>query len=197
MHPNAFGSTVVAVLRCSTAGHLHAMVAWQMGDWLRALAECRDVQALPPPFSPGGPQFAPMALEWPDVDEPVLARRAISIRLDCTSGRIRYGAPSRVVLRPKCRSGSLTCSSAWPPISHRLPPIGLDLAQRFFQRPLLLGVDVLKLLHAIRVGLWPTRRASNLLAGRWHVRYPGRGVVSTKPGAFRVGFHRLVAGRGD
>jgi hypothetical protein len=57
MHPNAFGSTVVAVLRCCTAGHFHAMVAWQVGDWLRALAECRDVQALPPPLSPEPPSM--------------------------------------------------------------------------------------------------------------------------------------------
>ena len=34
----------------------------------------------------------------------------------------------------------------------------------------------------------------HLLTGRWRARYLGRGVVSTGPGAFRVGFLRLVAG---
>src|SRR5215203_4484916 len=34
-------------------------------------------------------------------------------------------------------------------------------------------------------------------AGRWHARSSGRGVVSRGPGAFRVGFLRLVAGLGD
>ena len=56
--------------------------------------------------------------------------------------------------------------SVKPPISYRLPPIGLDLAHRFFQRLLLLGVDVLKLLDAIRVGLWPTIDQDNCVQAK-------------------------------
>jgi hypothetical protein len=41
------------------------------------------------------------------------------------------------------------------------------------------------------------RWSSHLLAGRWHERYSGPDVVSREPGAFRVGFLRLVAGLGD
>ena len=38
----------------------HAMVGLESADdTLRALIECTDVQTLPPPRSPGAPQFAP------------------------------------------------------------------------------------------------------------------------------------------
>jgi hypothetical protein len=45
-------------------GPLTSSMPWwpgNAGDGLRALIECRVVQALPPPFSPGAPQFAPHA----------------------------------------------------------------------------------------------------------------------------------------
>jgi hypothetical protein len=49
-------------------------------DGLRALIECTDVQALPPRFSPGAPQFAPHPLERPAVARPVPQCRAISTK---------------------------------------------------------------------------------------------------------------------
>jgi hypothetical protein len=100
----------------------------------------------------------------------------------------------------RCEWWQLRPTSGEPqPTAQQLEGVSgrVRLARSDADRVLGTGADCPRASDEVRCVLPVVRQTLRWLTNRWNGRHPGRGVVSTGPGAFRVGFPRLVAGRWD